>query len=84
MVVLKGIVGTCTATVVKGGLNLALAAAGARAAVLEPVEDVGITNGAKFLKQLPYSDGFVFGWVNHATVEDGLENKDLFWFGSPS
>ena len=63
--------------------HLALAAAGSGAAVLEPVEDVGVADGAEFLEKLPYSDGFVLWRVNHATVEDGLEYEDLFWLWSP-
>lgn len=52
---------------------MALAAAGAGAPVLEPVEDVGVTHGPEFLEELANTDGLLLRWVNHAAVEDGLQ-----------
>ena len=64
-------------------LQLALAAAGARAAVLEPVEDVGVADGAEALEQLADADGLVLGRVHHAAVEDGLQDEYLLRLRRP-
>ena len=64
-------------------LQLALAPARAGAAVLEPVEDVGVADGAEALQQLADADGLVLGRVHHAAVEDGLEDEYLLRLGRP-
>lgn len=53
-------------------------------AVLEPVEDIGITHLTVFLQlgsDLPY---LVSGRVHHTRIEDGLKDPDLLWLGVPT
>jgi len=66
-----------------GLLELAGAAAGPGAAVLEPVEDVGVADGAKALEQAADARRLVFGRVHHAAVEDGLQDEDLLRLRRP-
>lgn len=66
------------------GLQLALAAAGPGAAVLEPVEDVGVADGAEFFEELADPHGLILGGVHHAAVEDGFEDEDLLGLGGPT
>ena len=85
------IVRNCTAhlrlnlvSLFEAGLQLPLAVAGSGASVLEPVEDVGVTDGVEFLEKLPYSNSFVLWRIKHAAVEDGFEYEDLLGLWSPS
>jgi len=64
-------------------LELAGAAAGPGAAVLEPVEDVGVADGAEALQEAADARRLVFGRVHHAAVEDGLQDQDLLRLGCP-
>ena len=66
-----------------GDLQLALAAAGPGASVLEPVEDVGIADGAVLLEDLADLDGLVLGRVHGPAVEDVLKYLDLLRLWRP-
>jgi hypothetical protein len=66
-----------------GLLELAGAAAGAGAAVLEPVEDVGVADGAEALEEAADARRLILGRVHHAAVEDGLEDQDLLRLRRP-
>ena len=66
-----------------GLLELAGAAAGAGAAVLEPVEDVGVADGAEALEEAADARRLVLGRVHHAAVEDGLQYQDLLRLRRP-
>jgi hypothetical protein len=50
---------------------------GARLAVLEPVEDVGVADGAVLLQAQADARDLVARRVHHARVEDGLQDPDL-------
>jgi hypothetical protein len=66
-----------------GLLELARAAAGPGAAVLEPVEDVGVADGAEALEDAADARRLVLGRVHHAAVEDGFQDQDLFRLRRP-
>lgn len=52
--------------------------------VLEPVEDVGITNLSILLKLGSDFPDFVSRWIHHSRIKNGFKDPDLFWFWVPS
>src|SRR4051812_11327462 len=64
-----------------GGAELVL---GAGLAVLEPVEDVGVGDVAVLLQPEPDAADLVARRVDHAGVEDRLQDPNLLWPRVPS
>jgi hypothetical protein len=64
----------CRAGAAPGGARLVL---GSGLAVLEPVEDVGVADGAVLLQAEADARDLVARRVHHAGVEDGLQDSDL-------
>lgn len=67
----------------QAGLQLPLLATRSRPPILEPVEDVSVPQGSELLEQLADPNRLIFGGVHHSTVEDGLEDEDLFRLRHP-